>query len=98
MNTLESFQDKGNLWFTVGEKEKIIHSKETPANVLQRKQPQSRKFQLVIFGESITKRIHPSFIARCDKSLALNCSVGVARCEEYTNRCGLSEKIIKKLP
>ena len=49
------------------------------ANELQRKQPRSKKFELVIFGDSITKRIHQSFIARCEKSLALNYSVGGAK-------------------
>ena len=46
---------------------------------MQRKQPRSKKFELVIFGDSITKRIDPSFIARCEKSLALNYSVGRAK-------------------
>ena len=79
MNTLESFQDNGNPWLTVGKKRKIIHDEETPTNELQRKQPPSKKFELVIFGDSITKRIDPSFIARCDKSLALKYSVGGAK-------------------
>ena len=78
LNTLESFQDNGNPWLTVGKKGKILHDEETRANELQRKQPRSKKFELVIFGDSITKRIDPSFIARCDKSLALNYSVGGA--------------------
>ena len=43
---------------------------------MQRKQPRSKIFELVIFGDRITKRIAPSFIAKCDKSLALNYSVG----------------------
>ena len=79
MNTLESFQDNGNPWLTVGKKGKIIHDEDTRANELQRKQPRSKKFELVIFGDSITKRIDPSFIARCEKSLALNYSVRGAR-------------------
>ena len=79
MNTLESFQNNGNPWLTVGKKGKIIHDKETPANESKRKQAQSNKFELVIFGDSITKRIVPTFIARCDKSLALNYSVGGAK-------------------
>ena len=74
-NTLESFQDNGNPWLTVGKKRKIIHDKETPANELLRKQPRSKTFELVIFGDSIAKKIDPSFIARCYKSLALNCLV-----------------------
>ena len=74
MNTLESFQDKGNPWLTVGRKRNIKHDEETPANEMQRK-----KYELVIFGESITKRIDPSFIARCYKSLALNYSVEDAK-------------------
>ena len=79
LNTLESFQDNGgNPWLTFGKKGKIIHDEETPANELQRKQPSSKNFELVISGDSITKRINPSFIARCDKSLSLNCSVGGA--------------------
>ena len=78
MNTLESFQFNGNPWLTVGNKWKIIHGEETSANKLQRKQPGSKKFESVIFGDSITERIDPSFIARCDKSLALNYSVGGA--------------------
>ena len=78
MNTLESFQDNGNPWLTVGKKRKIIHDEETPTNELQRKQPQSKNFELVIFGDSITKRIDPFFIARCDKSLALKYSAGGA--------------------
>ena len=76
LNTLESFQVNGNPWLTVGKKRKIIHDEETSANELQRKQPGSKKFESVIFGDSITKRIDPFFIARCDKSLALNYSVG----------------------
>ena len=67
MNILESFQDKGNPWLTVGKKGKILHDEETRANELQRKQLQSKKFELVIFGDSIIKRIDPSFIARCEK-------------------------------
>ena len=62
MNTLESFQDNGNPWLAVGKKGKILHDEETRANELQRKQ-----FELVIFGDSIIKRIDPSFIARCEK-------------------------------
>ena len=79
MNTLESFQDNGNPWLTVGKKGKIFHDEDTRANELQRKQPRSKKFELVIFGDSITKRIDPSFIARCEKSLALNFSVRGAK-------------------
>ena len=79
MNTLESFQDNGNPWLTVGKKGKIFHDEDTRANELQRKQPRSKKFELVIFGDSITKRIDPSFIARCEKSLALNYSVRGAK-------------------
>ena len=77
MNALESFQDDGNPWHTVGKKGEIIHDEETPVNKLQRKQPRSKVFELVIFGDSITKRIDPSFIARCDKSLALNYSLAM---------------------
>ena len=36
---------------------------------------EAKKFELVLFRDSITKRIDPSFIARCGKSLAWNCSV-----------------------
>ena len=79
MNTLESFQDKGNLWLTFGKKGKILHDEETWTNELQIKQPQSKKFEWVIFGDSITKRIDPSFRARCEKSLALNFSVRGAK-------------------
>ena len=79
MNTLESFQDNGNPRFTVGKTGKIIHDEETPVNEFQRKQTRSKKFELVIFEDSITKRIDPSFTARCDKSLALNYSVGGAK-------------------
>ena len=79
LNTLESFQDIGNPWLTVGKKGIILHDEETPANELQGKQPRSKKFELVMFGDSITKRIDPSFIARCDKSLGLNYSVGGAK-------------------
>ena len=64
MNTLESFQDNGNPWLTVGKKGKILHDEETRANELQRKQPRSKKFELVIFEDSITKRIDPYFIVR----------------------------------
>ena len=60
-------------------KGKIFHDEDTRANELQRKQPRSKKFELVIFGDSITKRIDQSFIARCEKSLALNYSVGGAK-------------------
>ena len=73
MNTLESFQDNGNLWLTIGKKGKILHDEETRANQLQRKQPRSKKFELALFGDTDTKRIDPSFIASCDK-LALNYS------------------------
>ena len=62
-------------WLTVGKKRKIIYGNETPANELLRKQPRSKTFELFIFGDSIAKKIDPSFIARCDKSLALNCLV-----------------------
>ena len=79
LNTLESFQENGNAWLTFGKKGKILHHEETRANELQRKQPRSKKFELVIFGDSITKRIDPSFIARCEKSLALNYSVRGAK-------------------
>ena len=79
MNTSELFQDNGNPWLAVVKKGKLIHDEETPANELQRKQPRSKKFELVIFGDSITKRIDLSFIARCDRSLALNYSVGGAK-------------------
>ena len=58
---------------------KIIPGNETRANELQRKLAGSKKVELVTFGGSITKRIDPSFIARCDKSLALNYSVGGAK-------------------
>ena len=44
--------------------------------------PRSKKFESVIFGDSITRRIDPSFIARCDKSLAFNYSVGGATVRE----------------
>ena len=79
MNTSESFQDNGNPLLTFNKKGKILHHEEIRANELQRKQPRSKKFELVIFGDSITKRIDPSFIARCEKSLALNYSVRGAR-------------------
>ena len=49
LNTVESFQDNGNPWLTVGKKGNIIHDEETPANELQRKQPRSKKFELVTF-------------------------------------------------
>ena len=62
-----------------GEFGKIIHDEETPINELQRKQIRSKKFEFVIFGDSITKRIDPSFIAKCDKSLAFNYSVEGAK-------------------
>ena len=55
------------------------NDEETPANELQRKQSRSKKFELVIFGDSIAKRIDPSFIAMCEKSLALNSSVEGAK-------------------
>ena len=58
---------------------KIIQGNETRANELQRKLAGSKKVELVTFGGNITKRIDPSFIARCDKSLALNYSVGGAK-------------------
>ena len=45
-------------------KGKAIHNEETPVNRLQRKQPRIKNFELIIFGNSITKRIDPSFIAR----------------------------------
>lgn len=42
-------------------KGKIIHDVETPVNELQRKQRRRENFELVIFGETITKRqINPS--------------------------------------
>ena len=47
-------------------KGKNIHDEETPVNELQWEQPRSKKFELVIFGYSITKRIDPSVTARCD--------------------------------
>ena len=56
-----------------------MHDEETPANSFQRKQLRSKKFELVVFGDSITKRIDPFFIAKCDKWLALNYSVGGAK-------------------
>ena len=46
---------------------------------MQRKQPRSKTFELVIFGDSIAKKIDPSFITRYEKSLALNYSVGGAK-------------------
>ena len=58
---------------------KIIPGNETRANELQRRLAGSKKVELVTFGGSITKRIDPFFIARCDKSLALNYSVGGAK-------------------
>ena len=79
MNTLESFQDNGNPWLTVRKKGKILHDEETRANELQRKQLRSKKFELVIFGDSFTKRIDPSFMARGKKSLALKYSAGGAK-------------------
>ena len=42
---------------------------------MQRKQTRRKKFELVIFEDSITKRIDPSFIAKFDKSLALGSKV-----------------------
>ena len=75
MNTSESFQDNGNLWLAV----EIIHDDETQVNEFQRKQLRNKKFQLVIFGDSITKRIDPSFIERSDKSLAFNYSAWGAK-------------------
>ena len=79
LNTSESFQDNGNPLLTFNKKGKILHHEEIRANELQRKQPRSKKFELVIFGDSITKRIDPSFIARCEKSLALNYSIRGAK-------------------
>ena len=32
------------------------NDEETPANELQRKQPRSKKFELVIFGDSIAQK------------------------------------------
>ena len=55
LNTSESFQDNGNPWLTVGKKGKILHDEDTRANQLQRKQPRSKNFELVIFGDSIAK-------------------------------------------
>ena len=46
---------------------------------MQRKQPRSKTFELVIFGDSIAKKIDPSFILRYEKSLKLNYSVGGAK-------------------
>ena len=74
LNTLESFQDNGNPWLQLEKRGKYSMTR----NELQRK-PRSKKFELVIFGDSITKRIDQSFIARCEKSLALNYSVGGAK-------------------
>ena len=73
-------------------------SEETLLNELQIKQPKSKKFELVILGASITKRINPSFTTRSNRSFALNYSVGGTKVREYTHRCRFSEKIIKKLP
>ena len=53
---------------------KMIDNEETPVNELQRKQIRSKKFELFIFRDSITKRIDPSLRARYDKSF--NYSVG----------------------
>ena len=64
LNKLEPFKDNRNPWLTVGKKGKIIHCEETPTNELERKQPASKKFELFIFGDSITKKINPSFIAK----------------------------------
>ena len=52
---------------------------ESQVNELQRKQPRSKNFELVLFGDSITKRIDPSFIIRRHKSLALSYLVGIAK-------------------
>ena len=52
LNTLELFQNNRNPWLTVGKKGKIIYEEETPVNELERKQPKSKRFQLVIFGDS----------------------------------------------
>ena len=60
-------------------KREIIHDEEIPVNELQRKQPRSKKFELVIFGESIIKIIDSSFKVRCDESLALKYSVRGAK-------------------
>ena len=51
MNTLRLFQDNGNPWLTVGKKGKMTHDEETSVNELQRKQPQSKKFELIISGD-----------------------------------------------
>ena len=40
---------------------------------------EAKKFELVILGDSISKRIDQSFIARCEKSLALNYAVEGAK-------------------
>ena len=56
-------------------KGKIIHDVETPVNELQRKQRRRENFELVIFGETITKVTNPSLKARWDKLLALKYSV-----------------------
>lgn len=58
---------------------KMIDNEETPVNELQRKQIRGKKFELFIFGDSITKRIDPSLRARYDKLLAFNYSVGGAK-------------------
>ena len=57
-------------------------SEETLLNELQIKQPKSKKFELVILGASITKRINPSFTTRSNKSFALNYSVGGTKVRE----------------
>ena len=65
---IENTNDNGNEWFTVGKKGKIVQPVK-----------EKRKFELVIFGDSITKRIIPNNIVKCDENKALNYSQGGAR-------------------
>ena len=61
LNTLESFQDKGNPWLTVGRKRNIKHDEETPANKYKENNHEAKSLnQLYLEKASPKGQIHPS--------------------------------------
>ena len=74
--------DTENKWYQVGKKGKVIDLQEQSHDLRSEhlKQNQtSKKLELVIFGDSITKYIIPENICKCDPQQAVNLSKSGAK-------------------
>ena len=75
--TIEGILDNGNPWMTVGKNGKKVKISESLQEHREEEQPKNREnFELLILGDSITKYVIPSVIAKCHESQALNYSIG----------------------